>query len=134
LPEPVSAPEGERGVGELRERPGGEVVGYRPTDVEERRTEVVGREHGLGVDWGGDRRRRIGSYRMTSDDEAAILNPSPAAKRAANLEAIRTLKTILAENHEPTDDELSKLVRNVCFGGIPEALQQTKSCEFLASS
>ncbi|MCS3920445.1 hypothetical protein M2350_002874 [Candidatus Fervidibacter sacchari] len=109
-------------------------MGYRPTDVEERRTEMVGREHGLGVDWGGDRRRRIGFYGMTPDDEAAILNPSPAAKRAANLEAIRTLKTILAENREPTDDELSKLVRNVCFGGIPEALQQTKSCEFLASS
>ncbi|MEJ7614675.1 MAG: hypothetical protein SQA66_13675 [Candidatus Fervidibacter sacchari] len=108
-------------------------MGYRPTDVEERRTEMVGREHGLGVDWGGDR-RRIGFYGMTPDDEAAILNPSPAAKRAANLEAIRTLKTILAENREPTDDELSKLVRNVCFGGIPEALQQTKSCEFLASS
>jgi len=58
LPEPVSAPERERGVGELRERPGGEVVEHRPPDVEERSAEVAGREHGVGVDSGRNRRRR----------------------------------------------------------------------------
>jgi len=58
LPEPVSVPEGERDIGGLRERPGGEVVGHRPPDVEERGAEVVSREHGVGVDSGRNRRRR----------------------------------------------------------------------------
>jgi len=58
LPEPVSAPEGERDIGGLRERPGGEVVEHRPPDVEERGAEVAGREYGVGVDSGRNRRRR----------------------------------------------------------------------------
>ena len=123
LPEPVSLPEGERRVGELRERPGGEVVEHRPPDVEERSTEMAGREYSVGVDSGGDRRRRIGYYGMTSEDVQFILNPKPSVKRSANLEAIRTLKTLLAENREPTDEELSKLIRYVSFGGIPSALK-----------
>jgi hypothetical protein len=41
---------------------------------------------------------------MTPEDEAFILNPSAAAKRSANHAAIRILKTLLAENREPTQN------------------------------
>jgi hypothetical protein len=66
---------------------------------------------------------------MTDEDEAFILTPSAAQKRDANLEAIRTLKTLLAEDREPTDEELSRLVRYVSFGGIPEALKKPQTRE-----
>lgn len=61
------------------------------------------------------------NYRITDADEIGA--GGPKAKFKANLEAIRTLKAIEAEQRKATPEEQAVLVKYVGWGGIPQAFE-----------
>jgi N12 class adenine-specific DNA methylase len=58
------------------------------------------------------------NYRLTDDD--LIGGGGPAAKVARNLDALRTLKTLLREGRPATTDEQRTLARYVGWGAFPQ--------------
>jgi N12 class adenine-specific DNA methylase len=64
------------------------------------------------------------NYRITDDTLGA---GGPKAKFRYNVEAIRTLKSIVAEGRSATPEEQETLAWYVGWGGIPDAFDQDKS-------
>lgn len=74
--------------------------------------------------------RTARNYRITADD--AIGQGGPKAKVRANIEAIRTLKTIEEEKREATDDEKRVLVRYVGWGAFAQDVFAEHKAEWSA--
>ncbi len=67
--------------------------------------------------------QRATNFRITDD---ALGHGGPKAKYQMNVEAIRTLKHIEAENRPATPDEQETLSRYVGWGGIPDVFDEAK--------
>ena len=88
------------------------------------------RQHNLPLDSGAETEQPVQpkqepmNFRITDDDLGA---GGPKTKYKANVEAIRLLKTLDAEQRQATAEEQEILSRYVGWGGIPQAFDESNA-------